>query len=106
MILRRIYGEILKGKRYFAIFTLIVILLGPIASSYIIQAHAVASVLGVNLDAASISQMDTSIASSASNVKSFRVGAIVNATNTNFLSGVLGWQFSINYDKALFVPQG
>ncbi len=42
----------------------------------------------------------------ATQAKSFRVGAIINATTTAPVSSVVGWQFAITYNKTLLVPQG
>src|SRR5262249_25039737 len=46
----------------------------------------------------------------ASQAKTFNVGAVVNASGTGTcgttcISGVFGWQFSIIYDNTSFVPQ-
>ena len=60
----------------------------------------------VNLDASSISQTDVIVLPSASEPKSFRVGAVVNASSTNSVANVYGWQFTINYNATAFVPQG
>ena len=67
---------------------------------------AAAPVVGVNLDANSTSQTDVLVSSSANQAKSFRIGAVVNATSANQVSGVFGWQFTINYNATAFIPQG
>ncbi len=62
---------------------------------------------GVDLDAASTTQTDTVRAITASNAHGFRIGAIVaNASTTNPISNVYGWQFQINYNASAFIPQG
>src|SRR5215467_365621 len=80
----------------------------------------------VSLDANSISPTDTLIQTSASPVKTFNIGAVINASSngpaacsspcntagscspapSTCLQGVYGWQFSIVYDNTSFVPQG
>ncbi len=60
----------------------------------------------VSLDANSLSQTDVSVATNASKAKSFRIGAVINGSTTNPLTGVWGWQFSINYNATAFIPQG
>src|SRR6266568_1262156 len=68
-------------------------------------AHALSQ--GINLDAASTSQTDIVRAATASNAHGFRIGAIVaNASSTNPISSVYGWQFTINYNASAFIPQG
>ncbi len=59
----------------------------------------------VSLDANSTSQTDVTVTSSASQSKSFRVGAVINASSTSPLS-VFGWQFTVYYNATAFVPQG
>ena len=63
-------------------------------------------VWSVNLDANSISQTDTVISPSANQSKSFRIGAVINATAANPLMNVYGWQFVIFYNASAFVPAG
>jgi len=63
-------------------------------------------VVAVNLDANSSGQTDVVLTSSASQVKSFRLGAIINASSSTPLSGVFGWQFAVTYNSSAFVPQG
>ncbi len=60
----------------------------------------------VNLDGNSLGQTDSVVNNSASQAKSFRVGAIVNASSTNSISNVFGWQFEIDYNATAFIPQG
>ncbi len=67
---------------------------------------AAAPVWTVSLDANSTSQTDVINSSDPSPVKSFRIGAIVNATTASPISNVYGWQFTINYNATAFVPQG
>jgi hypothetical protein len=60
----------------------------------------------VSLDANSPGQTDTTIESSATDQKSFRIGAVINATGSSPLTGVYGWQLTINYNRSIFIPQG
>ena len=60
----------------------------------------------VSLDADSVSQTDLNIVLSASQVSSFRIGAIVNSSGANPLTDVAGWQFGITYNASAFIPQG
>ena len=53
-----------------------------------------------------MSQTDLNIVLSASQVSSFRIGAIVNSSGTNPLTDVAGWQFGITYNASAFIPQG
>src|SRR5436309_3271303 len=67
---------------------------------------AAAPVWTVSLDANSSSQTDIVNSTDPSPVKSFRIGAIVNATAASPINNVFGWQFTINYNASAFVPQG
>ena len=67
---------------------------------------AAAPVWTVSLDANSTSQTDIVNSTDPSPVKSFRIGAIVNATVASPINNVFGWQFTINYNASAFVPQG
>ncbi len=60
----------------------------------------------VALDANSIGNTDVSVQATNSPAKSFRVGAIINASSATPVSGVYGWQFGVTYDKTILVPQG
>jgi len=68
---------------------------------------AAAPVLGpkILLDANSTSQTDVLVQNSVNAVRTFRVGAIVNASATIPLNNVFGWQFAVNYDPNVLVPQ-
>src|SRR2546425_6491644 len=68
--------------------------------------NASSVVWAVSLDASSSGQTDVTVSSSASNVKSFRVGAVINATGSSPLIGVYGWQLTVNYNRSMFIPQG
>lgn len=57
------------------------------------------------LDANSTSQTDVLVQNTVSAIRTFRVGAILNASTTLPLNGVFGWQFAINYDPNVLVPQ-
>ncbi len=86
-----------------------------ILSPTISPTHA-APVWSVDLDANSASQTDVAVQPSCpaasplpgclAQTKTFRIGAVVNATSTDPLTGVFGWQFAINYNSTLVVPQG
>src|SRR6266849_976877 len=60
----------------------------------------------VSLDADSIDNLDANPQGTNTVVKTFNVGAVVNASSTQPLNGVYGWQFSIVYDNTTVVPQG
>src|SRR5256712_11468538 len=74
------------------------------AMSNVRPVHAAAGYV-VNLDASSTSLTDFLVAPSATDVKTFRVGAVVNTTSANPLLNVQGWQFEIDYNATAFVPQ-
>ena len=86
-------------------FLLLAVLLTGLTSTGVRPAHA-AAVHVVDLDAASLTQTDVLVTSSASDAKSFRVGAVVNASASNPISNLDGWQFTINYNATAFIPQG
>ena len=58
----------------------------------------------VNLDANSVSPIDATVAPSASQAKTFNIGAVVNASS-NPINSVFGWEFQINYNGSAFTPQ-
>ncbi len=60
----------------------------------------------VNLDGNSMSQIDVVVSATATQTKSFKVGAVVNASSANSISNVFGWQFEIDYNATAFIPQG
>src|SRR5437867_4029861 len=60
----------------------------------------------VSLDANSLSQTDVTVATNATQVMSFRIGAVINSSTTNPLTGVYGWQFGIIYNSSAFFPLG
>ena len=64
------------------------------------------TVYQVSLDANSLSQTDVTVATNATQVKSFRIGAVINSSTTNPLAGVFGWQFGIIYNSSAFFPLG
>src|SRR6267143_999713 len=59
----------------------------------------------VLLDANSTSQTDILNQTSVTAAKTFRVGVILNASARVPLNSVFGWQFAINYDPTILVPQ-
>jgi len=91
--------------RSLSVLVLLVVLLTGTISTGVPPARA-ASFLTVSLDSSSTSQTDVVISPSSTAVKSFRVGAIINASSTGPLNSVYGWQFTINYNSTAFVPQG
>src|SRR5437867_3875088 len=91
--------------RSLSVLVLLVVLLTGTISTGVPPARA-ASFLTVSLDSSSTSQTDVVISPSSTAVKSFRVGAIINASSTGPLNSVYGWQFTINYNSSAFVPQG
>ncbi len=84
---------------------LIALVLAGVGTSSVPPARAATS-WTVNLDANSTGPTDVTLTSSNSNAKSFRVGAVINATSTNPINNVFAWQFTINYNASAFVPQG
>ncbi len=86
----------------------LLLVLGIIFGNGILGVHPARAspVWGVNLDANSITQTDSVVSSFASQGKSFRIGAIINATFANPISNMYGWQFQINYNASAFIPQG
>src|SRR6266568_269416 len=92
-------------KKPVLIVLAVLLLAGLFATSNVQRAHALSQ--GVSLDAASTSQTDVIRAATASNAHGFRIGAIVtNASATNPISTVYGWQFTIGYNASAFIPQG
>src|SRR5712691_11008228 len=95
----------MTSKKPVLIVLAVLLLAGLFATSNVQRAHALSQ--GVSLDAASTSQTDTLRAATGSNAHGFRIGAIVtNASGTNPISNVYGWQFQINYNASAFIPQG
>ncbi len=95
-------------KRLTLLTVLLLLMLTVIFGSGILAVKPVRAspVWSVNLDANSISQTDIVISPSANQGKSFRIGAVINATATNPLMNVYGWQFVIFYNASAFVPAG
>src|SRR2546425_3195736 len=91
-------------KRAFILIVLSVLVVIGMATPNIRPVHAVPAYI-VNLDASSISLTDFLVSPSATDVKTFRVGAVINATSANPLLNVQGWQFEIDYNATAFVPQ-
>src|SRR3989442_8906969 len=97
--------NVLLASKKPLLLALALILLAGLSIGSIRPAHA-APVYLVNLDANSISQTDITIALTATQTHSFRVGAIINATLANPLLNVVGFQFPIHYNATAFAPQG
>ena len=60
----------------------------------------------ISVDANSVNATDANVDRSASQPRSFKVGAVINATSANPVSNVFGFQFVINYNASAFVAQG
>src|SRR3989442_1362263 len=95
--------NVLLASKKPLLLALALILLAGLSIGSIRPAHA-APVYLVNLDAASISQTDFTIAPTASDLRGFRVGAIINATSANPLLNIQGFQFTIHYNATAFAP--
>jgi hypothetical protein len=81
-----------------------IMLLATLSFGNVLPAHAV--IWTLNLDASSPTPTDITVETTANQTHSFRIGAVLNASATNPLNGVFGWQFSINYNATAFIPQG
>jgi PKD repeat protein len=82
------------------------LLLGAGLSSWKIPHVHAAPTFSVDLDGNSTSSTDVLVQASATQTKTFRVGAVINASSTNPLNNVFGWQFVINYNSTLVIPVG
>jgi hypothetical protein len=91
-------------KRAFILIALSILVVAGMATSNVRPVHA-APVYAVNLDANSSSLTDFTVEASASDVHTFRVGAVINASSANPLLNVQGWQFQIDYNASAFVPR-
>src|SRR6266851_8488698 len=67
---------------------------------------SVSPVYQVSFDANSLSQTDVVVSTNASQSKSFRIGAVINSSSTNPVTGIYGWQFGITYNSSAFIPIG
>src|SRR6266702_7881349 len=95
----------MTSKKTVLIVLAVLLLAGLFATSNVQKAHALSQ--GVNLDAQSISQTDVLRVATFSNAHGFRIGAYVaNASLTNPINSVYGWQFTIGYNASAFIPQG
>src|SRR2546427_8374128 len=94
-----------RKSKFLSTFLLVAIVLTGLASTGVRPAHAV-PVYVVNLDATSSSLIDVTVENSASDLHTFRIGAIINASSVNPVLNVQGFQFTINYNATAFVPQG
>src|SRR6266487_459002 len=95
----------LRNRKFLATVLFMSLLFTGLISTAVRPARA-ATVHAVSLDASSTTATDTLVSVSATDAKSFRVGAVVNATNTSLINNVQGWQFTINYNATAFLPQG
>src|SRR5438105_8149670 len=92
-------------KKPVLIVLVILLLAGLFATQNVIPVHAAKWTLNQDANNTSTAN-DVLIQTTGSFAKSFRIGAVLtNASSTNPLT-VFGWQFTINYDATLFVPQG
>ena len=71
-----------------------------------IQTAVAAPVFAIDLSANSTSTADIAYRPSATNTHTFRVGAEINATGANQIANIYGWQFQINYNASILIPQG
>jgi len=92
-------------KRSSVLIALIFLVLAGAATLFVHPAKA-APVWSVSLDASNTAQNDVLKQLTGSFAKTFRVGAIINASTLNPIPGIYGWQFQINYDPNYLVPQG
>ncbi len=94
-----------RKSKFLATLLLAAIILTGLTSSGVRPAHA-APVYVVNLDATSSSLIDMIVETTATDTHTFRVGAVINATSTNPILNVQGFEFTISYNANAFVPQG
>ncbi|OLD01765.1 MAG: hypothetical protein AUJ07_10530 [Crenarchaeota archaeon 13_1_40CM_3_53_5] len=83
----------------------IIILMIVIVSPGLVRPAIAAPVWTVDLDAHNTSATDVLVQQSYRPNSTFSVGAIVNASAINPISNIAGWQFGINYNSTLVVPQ-
>src|SRR5260370_33637006 len=83
---------------------MIFLVLAGAATLFVHPAKA-APVWSVSLDASNTAQNDVLKQATGSFAKTFRVGAIINASTLNPIPGIYGWQFQVNYDPTYLVPQ-
>src|SRR5438034_2254677 len=83
----------------------VLLLAGVFTSFSVTTVHAAKWTL--NLDASSLSAVDSTITASGTQAHGFRVGAVLtNASFTGNALTVYGWQFQITSNATAFVPQG
>src|SRR5881296_653820 len=95
-----------RGRSLLASLLIAVTIFGALASALPWVRASASPAWTVSLDANSISGTDVMLDASAMQGKSFRVGAVINASNSAPLKGVYGWQFEIEYNSSAFIPQG
>src|SRR2546422_3769135 len=64
------------------------------------------AVTGCAIPAGQFGVCDTLINPAVTNVTTFRVGAIVNASSAGAVNALYGWQYSITYDTSIVTPVG
>src|SRR5213594_1973231 len=89
-----------------ALLVVIALLIVPAFAVLGRPVHADSAAWPVLLDANSISSNDALPNANFTAVKTFNVGAIIEANSTVPLAGVFAWQFAIIYDNTTVVPQG
>src|SRR5213596_2729762 len=95
----------MNTKKPILILFAVLLLAGVFTSFSVTTVHAAKWTL--NLDASSLSAVDSTITASGTQAHGFRVGAVLtNASFTGNALTVYGWQFQITYNATAFVPQG
>src|SRR5213593_4456268 len=89
-----------------ALLVVIALLIVPTFAVLARPVHATSAAWPVLLDANSTSSNDALPNANLTAIKTFNVGAIIEANNTVPLAGVFAWQFAIIYDNTTVVPQG
>src|SRR5437773_8365091 len=95
----------MNTKKPILILFAVLLLAGVFTSFNATTVHAAKWTL--NLDASSLSAVDSTITASGTQTHGFRVGAVLtNASFTGNALTVYGWQFQIGYNATAFLPQG
>src|SRR5262245_58151278 len=71
-----------------------------------VPVHAATASWPLLLDANSTGGTDANPNPSFTAVKTFNIGAVIEANSTTPLNGVFGWQVGIIYDNTTVVPMG
>src|SRR5881396_2210490 len=95
----------MNTKKPILILFAVLLLAGVFTSFNATTVHAAKWTL--NLDASSLSAVDSTITASGTQTHGFRIGAVLtNASFTGNALTVYGWQFQITYNATAFIPQG